>query len=100
MADRPADSLFAEAIRGSRVDVADPQVENSIEQIGDGPLVRRRVRLCVFGLLVPSDLEGAEADRRHREPGISERPRFHEPEYGSLCGAAGARRLFESIPLA
>ena len=41
MGDCPANSLFAQAVRRSGVDVSNPQVEDSIEQSGDGPIVRQ-----------------------------------------------------------
>src|SRR5262249_23289146 len=87
MTDCPADSLFAQSICRSGGDVVDPQVENPVEQIHDRPIVRESVRLAVLGLLIPSDFEGAEPDRRHRKTGLPEGSSCHLQEFN--CWSAG-----------
>src|SRR5262249_7706223 len=88
MADRLADALFAETVRRGGINVRDPHVENAPQQPRDGPLVGERITLGVFGLLVPTDFERTESNRRDGEAGIAERAWRHDS-----MNKAGGRSL-------
>jgi len=69
---KPANPFLTQAVRGRRIDVIDAHIEEAIEKLSNVIFGRQLIRGRVFRLLIPSDFESAEADRRNGKTGATE----------------------------